>query len=217
MDFEIARQNMIEQQIRTWEVFDQNVLDAIQSLPREEFVPAAFRELALADTFIPLAHGQQTMTPKAEARMLQSLDLKSGDRALEIGTGCGYVTALLGRLCHEVTSVDVFADFTDSAMARLRQFGIGNVECLNLDGIKGHETGAPYDVIAVTGSVPEMINAYKSQLADGGRLFIIIGRSPVMEATLFVRQPGGNFSRTVLFETDIPALIGAEVTPAFEV
>lgn len=216
MEIEIARHNMIEQQIRTWEVFDQNILDTIQALPREDFMPTEFRQLALADTCIPLAHGQQTMAPKTEARMLQSLDLKPADKVLEIGTGSGYVTALLGKLCREVISLDIFPDFTENAESRLRQHGINNVQLINKDGISGYREQAPYDAIVITGSISKMIDDFRLQLAEGGRLFVIIGISPVMEATLFTRS-SDVYSRTVLYETDAPALIGAESTPAFEV
>ncbi len=217
MDFEAARYNMIEQQIRTWEVFDQNVLDAVQGLPREDFMPSQYRDLALADTRIPLGHGQQTMTPKTEARMLQALDLRADDRVLEIGTGSAYVTALLGRLCREVISLDVFADFTGAAREKLKQHDIGNVELLTSDGLNGYAPAAPYDVIVVTGSIPQMQNQYKQQLANDGRLFVVIGRSPVMEATLFTRRSKDTCTRDVLYETDLPALVGAEQPPAFEI
>jgi len=200
-----------------FESIKQNILDTIQDLPREDFMPSAYRQLALADTQIPLAHGQQTMAPKTEARMLQSMDLKSTDKVLEIGTGSGYVTALLGRLSREVISLDIFPDFTENAETRLRQHGINNVQLINADGISGYREQAPYDAIVITGSISEMNNDFKMQLAEGGRLFVIIGNSPVMEATLFTRRTTDVYTRTVLFETDLPALIGAESTPAFEI
>lgn len=209
MDFEKARVNMIEQQIRPWEVLDQDVLDLLASLHREDFVPEVYRRVALADVSIPIGHGEITMTPKSEARLLQSLLLEPGDRVLEIGTGCGYLTALLAKSVHEVISVDIYPDFTDRARSKLAQHGISNVRLETGDAIQGLPMMAPYDAIAVTGSVPVLTGDFQSQLAPGGRLFVIVGTSPVMEALLITRVGEQEWTSENLFETDLPALIGA--------
>lgn len=215
MDFEQARFNMIEQQIRTWEVLDQQVLDLLGQVHREEFVPAAYRKLALADVNIPLAHNQITMTPKVEARLLQALNLTVDDKVLEIGTGCGYLTALLATRAKQVTSVDIFSDFTESAASRLAQHGIHNVNLQTGDAINGWPAEGPYTAIAVTGSLPVANSKLEEQLAVGGRMFVIIGQSPVMSALLVTRTGAGQWTREPLFETDLPALIGAETPEKF--
>ncbi len=215
MDFELARHNMIDQQIRTWEVFDQQVLDALSALPREQFIPEKYQALALADTSIPLPHGQVTMTPKTEARMLQALQLKSTDRVLEIGTGCAYVTAILGKLCREVVSLDIHSEFTSTATIQLQKCGLTNVRLLTGDGVNGHAEMAPYDVIVVTGSVGTEPVAFRQQLAMNGRLFIIVGQSPVMEAQLITRLDENRCHKVTLFETDLPPLLGAKPKPEF--
>lgn len=215
VDFEIARHNMLEQQIRTWEVFDQKILGAIGSLHREDFMPDEYRDLALADTPIPLAHGQVTMTPRTEARMLQSLDLTTTDKVLEIGTGSGYVSALLAVLCGSVISLDIFEEFTTGAGARAIRHGIRNLEFICDDGVNGYAYRAPYDVIVMTGSIPEITPALREQLSEGGRLFAVVGRSPVMEATVVTRQSGNIFTTTGIFETELPPLIGVNDRPEF--
>lgn len=209
MDFEKARYNMIEQQVRTWEVLDQDVLDLLAAVHREDFVPEAYRRVALADVSIPIGHGEVTMTPKVEARLLQSLLVKPTDRALEIGTGCGYLTALLARSAQSVVSVDIYDDFTREAAGKLAAHQISNVQLESGDAVDGWPGRAPYDVIAVTGSVPVLTDAFQSQLSVGGRLFVIVGESPVMEARLITRIGEQEWSSESLFETDLPPLVGA--------
>lgn len=208
MDFEKARYNMIEQQVRTWEVLDQDVLDLLAEIHREDFVPTAYRRVALADFTIPIGHDQLTMTPKTEARLLQSLMLTANDRVLEIGTGCGYLTALLARSALEVVSVDIHADFTASARDKLTTLGIDNVILHSGNAANGWPAGGPYDAIAVTGSVPLLGEALQSQLAPGGRLFVIVGEAPVMEARLITRISEREWASESLFETDLAPLIG---------
>lgn len=215
MDFEKARLNMIEQQIRPWEVLDQDVLDLLARVHREDFVPEVYRRVALADVSIPIGHGEITMTPKSEARLLQSLLLEPGDRVLEIGTGCGYLTALLAKSAHEVISADIYPDFTDRARNKLAQHGISNVRLETGDAIQGWPMMAPYDAIAVTGSVPMLTGDFQTQLAPGGRLFVIVGTSPVMEALLITRVGEQEWTSESLFETDLPALIGAPQKDTF--
>lgn len=216
MNYEQARINMIEQQIRTWEVLDQDVLSLLGELHREDFVPEPYKQLALADVNIPLRHGQVTMTPKMEARILQSLAVEDSDKILEIGTGCGYFTALLARSGGTVHSVDIYEDFTREAAGKLNRHGIDNIRLYTGDALWGWPGEAPYDVIAVTGSVPYWIPEYEEQLTIGGRLFVITGESPIMDACLVTRIGDDEWSREYLFETELPPLVGATKASSFE-
>jgi len=216
MNFEQARFNMVEQQIRTWEVLDQHVLDLISEIHREDFVPVEYRQLALADVQLPLAHQQVTMMPKVEARLLQALDIKKTDKILEIGTGCAYLTALLARSGQHIISVDFFPEFTGEAKTKLTRHGINNVTLETGDAIKGWAQHAPYDVIVVTGSLPVLDPCFQKQLDIGGRLFVIVGTSPVMEALLITCIGENEWSTESLFETDIPALAGAQISTEFK-
>jgi protein-L-isoaspartate(D-aspartate) O-methyltransferase len=215
MDYEQARFNMIEQQVRTWEVLDQRVLDALSLVHREDFVPAAYKKLALSDVNIPLAHGQVTMQPKVEARLVQALNISVEDKILEIGTGCAYLTAILSRFGKEVISVELYNDFITEAHTKLGANKISNVKLITGDGIDGWPESAPYNVIVLTGSLPVENIEIEKQLEIGGRLFVIIGESPVMEAMLITRIDEDQWTREVLFETDLPALIGAKITNKF--
>jgi len=210
MNLEKARFNMIEQQIRPWEVLDQRVLDKMAVLPRDEFVPPEFRKLAYADIRIPIGEGQVMMTPKVEARMAQELRLAGEDKVLEIGTGSGFVTALLARLARQVYSVEIHESLSQAAAARLSAHGVDNVTLEVGDAAHGWEARGPYDAIAVTGSVPVLEDHFQNQLKVGGRLFVIVGESPVMEALLIQRLGGRDFARHSLFETDLPPLAGVE-------
>ncbi|MDX1252377.1 MAG: protein-L-isoaspartate O-methyltransferase [Gammaproteobacteria bacterium] len=208
MNVEQARFNMVEQQIRTWEVLDPRILDLIGSMPREEFVPAQYRDLAFADIMIPLGHGQVMMEPKVEARLLQALAIESSDTVLEVGTGSGYFTALLARLGKHVHSVDIFPDFTENARRALAQHGINNVTLETGDAAKGWNKHAPYDVIAITGSLPALPETFLHSLKPGGRLVAVVGEAPVMEAVLVTRAgEGAQWARESLFETNIPLLL----------
>ena len=206
---EQARFNMVQQQIRPWEVLDQRVLDLINQIPRDQFVPEAYRGLAYADIEVPIGHGQQMMFPRVEARLLQSLDVKPNDKILEIGSGSGYLTACLANLGGQVTSLDIHEDFTGAVRARLDAQGIGNVELRTADGLAGEIAGGPFDVIAVTGSLPEVPDALKQQLTIGGRLFAVTGEAPAMEASLITRVDEHNWARESLLETCIPPLLNA--------
>jgi protein-L-isoaspartate(D-aspartate) O-methyltransferase len=215
MDFEQARHNMVEQQIRTWEVLDDSILELYETMHREDFMPTEYRRLALADINIPLAHGQVTMTPKVEARVLQSLGLRRSDRVLEIGTGCAFMTALLGCSTAQVHSIDIFPEFTQSATPKLARYGIGNVSLQTGNAALGWPQGAPYDVIVLTGSVPQLPDTLLQQLTAGGRLFAIVGQSPVMEARLYTLAAGGAAGCETLFETDLPPLLGLPLPSTF--
>jgi protein-L-isoaspartate(D-aspartate) O-methyltransferase len=209
VDLAKARHNMIEQQIRTWDVLDQDILDLLDSLPRERFVPAEYRNLAYSDMQIPLGRGQVMFPPRVEARMLQALDVQPHEKVLEVGTGSGYVTALLARLASHVHSVDYIPEFKLEAARRLADHGIDNVTLEVGDAAQGWERHAPYDVIAVTGSLPILPDAFREQLAVGGRLFAIVGDDPVMEAELITRLDEDNYVSEGLFETSLLPLLNA--------
>ncbi len=215
MNLEQARHNMIAQQIRPWDVLDERVLETIMRVPRESFVPEAYRALAFADLEIPLAHDQAMMAPKIEARMLQALRLKPEDTALEIGTGSGYVTALLGHLVKQVCSVDIYPEFADAAAARLQRHGIGNVTVDTGDAAQGWSQRGSFDVIAVTGALPVVPDELRQQLNMGGRLFVVSGDAPAMEARLIVRAAEDEWHTETLFETELKPLVNAPRSSRF--
>jgi protein-L-isoaspartate(D-aspartate) O-methyltransferase len=214
MNTEFARRQMVEQQIRTFEVFDATVLDVLGELPREEFVPANFEELAFADTAIPLMHGQFMMTPTVEGRLLQMLKLRPDDDVLEIGTGSGFLCACLARLARSVVSVDIFPDFIETAGKTLKNVGIENATLATMDATRQLPEG-PFDAIAITGSCPVFDTRFFDALRPNGRLFVIVGASPAMDAELVVRGPAGKAQFTSVFETDVLPLIDAAAAPAF--
>jgi protein-L-isoaspartate(D-aspartate) O-methyltransferase len=205
-DLEQARFNMIEQQVRTWEVLDQRVLDTMNRIPRENFVPEHYRSLAFVDTEIPIGHDQVMMAPKVEGRLLQALNITPQDSILEIGTGSGYLTACLASLGKHVTSIDIVPDFTTATAARLAEQGISNVTLETADVANGVSTSEQYDVIAVTGSLPLLQKQFHESLKIGGRLFVITGKLPIMEALLITRVNENNWSQESLFETCIAPL-----------
>jgi len=209
LDVERARFNMVEQQIRPWEVLDQRVLDLLLELKREEFVPPQYRSLAFVDMEIPIGHGEKMLAPRMEARMAQELVLKPGDRILEVGTGSGYMTALLARLGGQVYSVDIVPEFTQTAAAKLASHGISNATLTTGDAARGWERQAPYDAIVLTGSVPVLPEAFQLSLAPGGRLLAIVGEPPVMEARLITCAAAGAWSAIGLFETCVAPLRNA--------
>ncbi|MCP4042077.1 MAG: protein-L-isoaspartate O-methyltransferase [Gammaproteobacteria bacterium] len=208
MSLEKARFNMIEQQIRPWDVTDQRVLNALDTTHREDYVPQEYRQFAYTDTRIPLDETELMMNPNIEARMLQALQLQPTDKILEIGTGSGYITALLAQLSAHVYSMEISTAISNTAGKKLEEQGIENVNLTGEDGIKGWEDHAPYDAIAVTGSVPYLEEYLEKLLSIGGRMFVVVGESPVMEAMLITRTGESDWSRESLFETDIPALQG---------
>lgn len=204
-----ARHNMIEQQIRPWEVLDQRVLELIAELPRDQFVPPGYASLAYADINIPLDHGQVMMSPKVEARLLQALRVQPTDNILEIGTGSGYLTALLACSGKQVHSVDIYPDFVEAARRKLANHGISNVELETGDAANGWDRGGPYNVIAVTGSTPVLPDGLRLGLKIGGRLFVITGEAPVMTARLITRVAEQEWIDKALFETVLPPLVNA--------
>ncbi|NOY70968.1 MAG: protein-L-isoaspartate O-methyltransferase [Gammaproteobacteria bacterium] len=215
MDVEQARFNMIEQQIRPWEVLDNRVLSLITKIPRENFVPAASRKLAFADIGIPLIHEQEMMQPKIEARLLQALAIQETDSVLEIGTGSGYLTALLAGMAKQVYSIDIYPDFIAEATEKLAQSGIKNVTLKTTDATQPWKQNQPYDAIAITASYPTPPTEYLNALRIGGRLFAIVGEAPVMEALLYTRIHHDAWSKESLFETILPALINAKTPQKF--
>jgi len=213
LNFELARAAMVEQQVRPWEVLDPRVLEVIGRVPREEFVPAAQRQLAYADLALPLGHGEVMMKPVVEGRLLQALALAPEHEVLEIGTGSGYLTACLAHLAREVVSMDLRADFIAEAGERLSRQGLQNTRLECADAL----TYAPtrqFDAIAVTGAVATVPEAFGRWLKPGGRLFVVRGESPVQEAVCLTRR-GDHLHCDSLFETDIPYLRGAEPVARF--
>jgi protein-L-isoaspartate(D-aspartate) O-methyltransferase len=216
MNIEHARFNMVEQQIRTWEVLDQTVLDLLYLVRREEFVPDACRMLAFSDLEIPIGAGQKMMQPKVEARILQEVAPKSTDRVLEVGTGSGYMAALLAHRARHVHSVEIVPELKRLGEANLRRAGIANVTVEGGDAARGWAKQAPYDVIVLTGSTPELPDAFMDQLAPGGRLFAVVGEAPVMEARLVTCVGPGSFNTVDLFETILAPLANALERDKFE-
>lgn len=214
MDFEQARFNMVEQQIRTWEVLDQSVLDLLFTVRREEFVPPAYRSLAFADLELPLPGGEKMWAPKLEARVLQALAPARGESVLEIGTGSGYFTALLASRAGEVTTVEIDPALSRSAAAVLARHGIRNVRCEVGDGARGWGRER-YDIVVLTGSTPLLPETFMQQLKPGGRLFAIVGEPPVMTARLVTWAAPGSRVTTDLFETVVAPLRNAAAPTRF--
>jgi len=219
MNLEQARTNMVEQQIRTWEVLDQDVLDLLYAVPREEFVPEKHRALAFADMEIPIEEGvkagERMWQPKMEARVLQELGLRKTDRVLEVGTGSGYLTALISHRASRVFSVEINPKLAEFGRANLERHGADGVTLETGDAARGWGSHAPYDVIVLTGSTPILPRALVEQLAPGGRLFAVVGEAPVMSARLVTASLPGAWRSTDLFETVIAPLVNAEHAPRF--
>ena len=214
MNIELARQQMVEQQVNTWDVFDERVLAVMQEVRRERFTPPAWEAVAFADADIPLAHGQVMLPPKIHGRILQALNPGADDVALEIGTGSGYLAACMGRLAGRVRSLEIFADLADSARASLVAAAANNVAVETADGMQLDEPSA-YDVIAVTGSLPVYDERFQRALRPGGRLFVVVGQAPVMEAWKITRVGEREWQRESLFETVVAPLVNASRPPAF--
>jgi protein-L-isoaspartate(D-aspartate) O-methyltransferase len=212
---EQARDNMVEQQIRTWEVLDQDVLDLLYVVPREEFVPAEYRALAFSDLEIPLAEGQKMWQPKLEARVLQELAVRKTDRVLEVGTGSGHLTALLSHRASHVFSVEISHELAALGRDNLARHGADNVTLETGDAARGWPAHAPYDVIVLTGSTPVLPAAFLDQLAPGGRLFAVVGEAPAMRARLVTRTAPDACGEVDLFETVLAPLVNAERPPRF--
>jgi len=215
MDIEQARFNMIEQQIRPWEVLDPRVLNLLADIRREDFVPSTHRHLAFADIQIPLIDGEVMMQPKVEARLLQALAPEDDDNILEIGTGSGYMTALLAALSKHVVSVEINPELNQMAAQHLEDAAVFNTSLEIGDAAMGWDKGAPYDAIILTGSVPTTPESFKHIVAPGGRLVAVVGQAPIMEAMLYERFDDKAWRTTSLFDTSLPALKNVELPPEF--
>jgi len=208
MNIEQARFNMIEQQIRPWDVLDAGVLALLAVVKREDFVPAAYKTMAFMDTEIPLPGGQHMLPPRVEARLLQALNVARHEKVLEIGTGSGFMAALLGHRAQRVFSLESNPELVALAKENLRRSGVRNVVVQEQDGLAGLPGEAPFDAILLSGSVAEVPAQLLNQLKVGGRLLAIVGDAPVMRATLVTRQADKQFSSVVLFDTAAPRLHG---------
>ncbi len=214
MNFETARNQMLAQQIRTWNVLDDRVLDVMRMTQRERFVPPAERDLAFTDSEIPLGHGQAMMNPKIEGRVLQELALEGIEDVLEIGTGSGYLTACLAQLTRSVHSIEIFEDLAAAGASNIEAMAPGNVKLETGDGLALSGT-ALYDAIAVTGSVPALPDQLVGLLKPGGRMFVVVGHAPAMEAQLITKHADGNWSVDSLFETVLTPLVNSAAAEPF--
>ncbi|MDH3532425.1 MAG: protein-L-isoaspartate O-methyltransferase [Gammaproteobacteria bacterium] len=214
MNIDFARQQMVQQQVRAWDVFDADILEVLSTVPRERFVPSGFEMLAFADAEIPLGHGQYMMTPTVEGRLLQALGLRRSDDVLEVGTGSGFLCACLARLTNSVTSMDIYADFLDTAAANLEDAGIDNIELLQMDAMQ-ELPDRLFDAIAVTGSIQDFDPRFVMSLKPDGRLFVIVGNAPVMDARIVHRIADNDWRTENLFETEVAPLVNAVSPPQF--
>jgi protein-L-isoaspartate(D-aspartate) O-methyltransferase len=215
MNIEQARFNMIEQQIRPWEVLDPQVLDLLFVVKREDFVPAAYRNLAFADMEIPIGSGQVMLAPRVEARLMQELGIRNTDKVLEIGTGSGYMAALLAARADHVITVESRPEIAEFARQNLERAGVANVTIEIGDGANGWAQRGPYDAIVVSGALPSLPDTLLKQLRLGGRLAAIVGEAPVMEAQLVTCSAEGVYNTINLFETVVPALDNGNALPGF--
>lgn len=216
MDYETTRHLMIEQQIRPWEVLDPGVLSLLGKVQREDFVPPVYRSLAFTDMELPIGNGEFMWEPKMEARVVQALTIQPGDRVLEVGTGSGYVTALLASLAMQVISVEIDPELKDAAEKKLKAHGLANVTLKTGDAARDWAEDGMFEVILLTGSTPVLPEAYLKRLNPGGRLFAVVGEGPAMAATLVTCAAPGACRREVLFETCVKALRNAVEPARFE-
>lgn len=214
MNTDYARLQMVNQQVRGWNVYDEDVLAMLKELPREHFVPVEYASMAFADVAIPLGHDEHMMTPTIEGRLLQSLGLRGDEAVLEVGTGSGFMTACLAKLGKHVTSIDIHADFVESARGKLASLAIDNVDIAQMDATRELPEGH-FDAIAVTGSIQTFDPRYVDALAEHGRLFIVVGDSPAMEAKLIERTSEHDWKTVSLFETDLAPLVHGAVPRRF--
>jgi len=215
LNLDQARFNMVEQQVRTWDVLDSRVLEILSNVPREDFVPSRYRKLAFADMRIPLEKGQVMMKPVEEGRTLQSLNIEPGQRVLEIGTGSGFLAACMAGLGARVVTVEIHSELADSARARLGQHGIDQVDVVQADALDDYSPDETFDVVVVTGSARQVPATFESWVGSGGRLFAVRGDSPAMEAVCLTHR-GQRWAADSLFETDLPRLVGAEDPAQFD-
>ena len=214
IDFDKARRAMVEQQVRPWEVLDPRVLDVLAAVNREDFVAPRHRKLAYADLALPLEHGEVMLKPVIEGRLLQALDLDEHEEVLEVGTGSGYLSTCLAHLARAVVSIDIHADFVDRARSRAEQMGLSNLRVAQADALE-YEPQRQFDAVVVSGAVTTIPSRFREWLRPGGRLFVVRGQSPVMEAVLVTRTDEERWQEESLFETDIPYLHGAAPVARF--
>lgn len=207
MNINFAQSNMIKQQLRTGNVLNNSVLNLYQALPRDSFVPRTYKQFAYSDYQIPLGHQQKMLTPLEEATILQALDLKGTETVLEIGTGCGYMTALLAQCAQHVVSVDYYRDITEQAQKNLDKFNINNVSLETGDAHRGWMENAPYDVIIITGAIPKLDDVFKLQIMRTGKIFAIIGQDSAMRGSLFTLDEQEQWIEKILFNTTVAPLI----------
>lgn len=215
MDLKAARVNMVHQQVRPWDVSNPKILDLLLSIPRERFVLPAFQHLAYSDTFMPIGFEQVMLAPKIVGRLLQALNLKQKESALEIGTGTGYITALMSQLVKKLVSVEIIPELLEQAKANLSSLGIHNAHLEVGDAVKGWPKAGPYDAILYTGSLSSLPNELYAQVSQNGRLIAVLGSEPNMSAILFTRTGQDKWIKEVLFETLLPSLINAPETEGF--
>jgi protein-L-isoaspartate(D-aspartate) O-methyltransferase len=215
MNFEQARQNMVENQVRPWEVLDADVLDTLKSVRREDFVAPEHRNVAFADLTLPLGHGEVMMKPVIEGRVHQAVALNKVDEVLDIGTGSGYLTACLARLAGKVTSIDMHADFVEAARARLAAAGVANVSLETAEAVNGYTPAGVFDAVVVTGAVHTVPEKFVRWLKPGGRMFVVRGDSPAQTAVLLTHEGDGRYREESLFETDLPYLAHAAPVKRF--
>jgi protein-L-isoaspartate(D-aspartate) O-methyltransferase len=214
MDTDFARQQMVDQQVRAWDVLHPDVLRVLRNIPREQFVPTGYEALAFADTEIPIGHSQFMMTPTLEGRVLQALKPTSTDNVLEIGTGSGFLAACLARLSDSVTSVDIHDAFLEAAKVNLEDSGISNVKLLSMDATQ-KLPDEKFDVVAITGSIEDFDPRFVEALKPGGRLFVVVGTGPAMDARLVTRTGDNDWQSESLFETVLAPLVNGSKPPQF--
>ena len=216
MDSELAQRNMIDSQIKTWNVFGTRIIEIFEQINRENFVPSEYKELAFADCELDIGNNFKMNSPKLDARILQATDPKNTDKVLEIGTGTGFLTALLSKLCDTVYSIEINKSLHSAARQNLKKESISNAELVCGDGVNGYPKKAPFDVIVVSASSPNRLGPLENQLADGGRMLVFLNTNGITVAKLITKHNGDNWQIEDLFETTITPLIGLEVKPKFK-
>lgn len=214
MNIDFARNQMIEQQVRAWDVFDPDVLLTLKTVPREQFVPDKFRSLAFADVEIPIGQQQVMLTPTYEGRILQALELDGTEHVLDVGTGTGFLAACLATLADKVTSIDIHAEFLELAGQNLKDSGIANIDLVQMDATAELPAGG-FDAIAVTGSIDNFDPRFVEALNPGGRLFIVVGNAPLMEARVVERISDNDWRSSTIFETNMRPLVHGTKPPQF--
>lgn len=215
-DFETARRVMAEKQVRTWDVLSQRVLETMENMPREHFVPDRYRKLAYADMQIPIGHGQVMLNPKIEGRILQALHPERHESVLDIGTGTGYLSACLARMARSVLSVDIIPEFRQPAQERIKALGIDNVECDTADASHGLDRKDQFHTVVVEAGLPKLREDFHRHVREGGRLLLIVGTHPIMEGWLFTRVSDQGWTSESLFDTLIPNIIDPSERPEFD-